>query len=60
MYWYLKIKSRIYHRLVNIRSGDRILSILSINEEHVSLFVVIVKTKFFYKRSTTILAILTF
>jgi hypothetical protein len=37
---------KLYHRLVNVRSGDRIFSTLSINEEHVSLFVVIVKTNF--------------
>jgi hypothetical protein len=36
----------VYHQPVNIRSGDRILSTLSINAEHVSLFIVTVKTMF--------------
>jgi hypothetical protein len=45
---YVNVKGvrSVYHRLVNIRSGNSILclSTLSINGQHVSLFVVIVKT----------------
>jgi predicted ATP-dependent serine protease len=53
-------------RLVNIRSGDRILFTLSINEEHINLFVVrycknkffeLTKIFFFYVKETGLRAV---